>query len=118
MSKRISFKVTRDEVAKIEVIADRAVKIARKHYIDYSKMEALMDITATHANGCPLRLGDLAIADDFNLAHDVFGIRRHLNRKTGQLEDCFIPRYAQPSTTDVTAAGISSSYLRAQEGAA
>jgi hypothetical protein len=54
-----------------------------------------MDITACHLNGCPLRLGELLGADDANFAHDVFGIRRHLNRETGKLEDCFCPRYAE-----------------------
>jgi hypothetical protein len=28
------------------------------------------------------------------VAHDVFGIRQNLNRKTGQLENFFVPRYA------------------------
>ncbi|KKK55056.1 hypothetical protein LCGC14_3078450, partial [marine sediment metagenome] len=31
---------------------------------------------------------------DFDFAHDVWGIRNHLNRETGQLENCFLPRYA------------------------
>lgn len=53
-----------------------------------------MDVLATHLNGCPLDLERLSAADDFNFAHDVFGIYRHLNRETGQLEDCFLPRFA------------------------
>lgn len=53
-----------------------------------------MDIAAAHLNGCPLRLEELADADNFNFAHDVLGINRHLNRETGELQDCFLPRYA------------------------
>lgn len=54
-----------------------------------------MDITACHANGCPLKLRELLAAEDFNFAHDVFGIRRHLNRETAQLGDYFMLRFAR-----------------------
>jgi hypothetical protein len=53
-----------------------------------------MDIEAAHCNGNPLKLKELLEADDSNFMHDVLGIRRHINRKTGELEDCFVPRYA------------------------
>lgn len=59
------------------------------------RMDLLMDVEATHCNGCPLKLRELLEADDFNFTHDMIGIQRHLNRKTGHLEDCFVPRYAQ-----------------------
>ena len=53
----------------------------------------MMDFTAVHVNGCPLRLDALLEADDFNFMHDAFGICRHLNRETGVLENHFSPRY-------------------------
>lgn len=53
-----------------------------------------MDLIACHKNGCPLKLEALASADDFNLAHDVFGINRHLDRHSGKLTDCFSPRFS------------------------
>lgn len=31
--------------------------------------------------------------DDFNLVHDVMGMLRHYEPKTGQFTDCFLPRY-------------------------
>jgi len=62
----------------------------------YRPLEAQMDVTACHVNGCPLKLQELLEADDFNFSHDIFGIRRHLNRETGQLENCFLPRFARP----------------------
>jgi len=74
-------------------IAKRANKVASKAGFSYTRTDALMDISATHAI-CPLRLSDLLEANDFNFKHDVFGIRRHLNRETGELEDCFLPRYS------------------------
>ena len=54
----------------------------------------MMDIVAVHVNGCPLQLEELLRAPRFDFAHDVFGIRRHINRQTGQLQDCFLPCYA------------------------
>lgn len=43
----------------------------------------------------PLRLNDLLNADNFNFAHDMRGIQRHINRTTGQLENFFLPRFAK-----------------------
>lgn len=95
----ISFSISSRDRELVEQIAERAERMGAKYrpagerrkLVDYQ-----MDITATHANGCPLRLRDLLDADDFNFAHDVFGIERHLNRETGALENCFLPRYALP----------------------
>ncbi len=75
-------------------IAKRAVLLAEKAGIKYSQMDAMMDIDACHCNGNPLRMGDLLVADEFNFAHDIFGIRANLNRHTGQLENCFVPRFS------------------------
>ena len=85
---------TKDEVRTITKIAQRAVAIAASAGFDYPFMDADMDVTACHVNGCPLKLNQLLAADKFNFAHDVFDIRRHINRETGKLEDCFLPRYA------------------------
>lgn len=98
MIKPISFKVSRPDRDKINRIAKQAVALAQEHELEYGLLECDMDLTACHANGCPLDLAKLEAADDFNLAHDVFGIRRHINRTTGKLEDCFVPRCAyQPN---------------------
>ena len=84
-------KEVHDLVAKI---ARRAVEKAKELDIQYDQMTAVMDIDACHNNGCPLKLKELLEADNFNFAHDVFGIRQHINRETGKLENCFLPRYA------------------------
>ncbi len=47
----------------------------------------------------PLRLADLLAADDFNFAHDVFGIMRHIDRRTGRLDNHFVPRFCSESAT-------------------
>lgn len=90
----IKFNVTAKELESISTIAERAVSMANVEGVEYNMMEAVMDLSACHRNGCKLKLAELAVADDFNLAHDVFGIRRHINRQTGKLERCFLPRYA------------------------
>lgn len=51
-----------------------------------------MDLAAVHLNDTPLNLHKLLSADAFNLVHDVFGIQRHIDRRTGKLTDHFFPR--------------------------
>lgn len=91
----VNFKVgSKEEVMTINKIAHRASALAANHGVEYDVMTADMDITACHANGCPLDLDGLSAAKDSDFAHDVFGIRRHIDRETGKLGDCFVPRYA------------------------
>ncbi len=75
-------------------IAKRAVAMATNLNVQYDQMTATMDIDACHNNGNPLKLAELLNADDTNFAHDVFGIRANISRKTGELENCFVPRYS------------------------
>lgn len=91
----ISFSTTKEEAQLISKIADRADAMFKDAGADQSKMDTVMDLSACIANGCPLKLAELLAADDFNFAHDVGGIRRHINRTTGKLENCFLPRFAQ-----------------------
>jgi hypothetical protein len=94
--KPISFKCSVEDSNLIDEIVERAVDLDRAWDSKYERLDVSMDITATHCNGCPLDLKKLLEADDFNFEHDVFGIRHHLNRETGQLEDFFLPRCALP----------------------
>lgn len=87
-----NFKVTTEDAELIRKIVARA----RKEDADLDVMSLTMDVTACHASGNPLRLAELLAADDFNFAHDVFGIMRHMDRESGQLVDCFLPRYSVP----------------------
>jgi len=78
-------------------IAMRAVELGKQltgRELDFLDVE--MDIATAHLNGNPLKLQELLDADESNFAHDVFGIRRHLNRYTGELQGFFSPRYSQP----------------------
>lgn len=89
----ISWNVSKTEHDIIMDIAYRAHAIAKKQGVPYDLTEIMMDLTATHANGCPLKLAELAGASPFDFTHDVFGIRNHIDRSTGQLRDGFCPRY-------------------------
>ncbi len=60
--------------------------------LDESSLQ--MDIIATHVSGCKLKLKELLEADAGNFLHDICGIINHLDRTTGKLTDCFVPRYA------------------------
>lgn len=93
------FDVSREAHDLIERIADRALVMSRKvtqRKPSFSKMEIMMDVTAVHANGTPLKLVELLETDDFNFCHDVFGIHRHIDRTNGSLGGCFVPRFVVP----------------------
>ena len=90
----LNFTETRDEMEAQGKIAKRAVSMAKDLGFKYDQMTAIMDISACHSNGNPLKLQELLDADDFNFGHDVFGIRQHIDRETGQLQNCFVPRYS------------------------
>lgn len=62
---------------------------------DIDRLELAMDLTACHSNGTPLDLARLLQADEFNFLHDIYGINRHIDRSTGQLNNHFRPRFAQ-----------------------
>jgi hypothetical protein len=96
----ISFEVSRTDAAIIRQIVTRGWNIdwLRQSYVKAGsdKTSMVMDVTATHANGNPLRLADLLAADDFNFAHDMSGIANCLDRTTGQLTNHFRPRFSVP----------------------
>jgi hypothetical protein len=55
-----------------------------------------MDLSATHANGCPLDFERLLAFPEFDYMHDIVGIHNHIHRGTGKLLHCFVPRCAKP----------------------
>jgi len=91
----LNWTATREDFEIIVKIAERYIQLVSEMNIKVDKMILIMDIQATHDNGCPLKLDELLKADDGNFAHDVTGIRVNINRQTGKLENCFLPRFAQ-----------------------
>ena len=95
----LKFSATRAEEDVISQIADRAAAMLDKFDVEYTYTTLLMDIEVCHSNGMPLDLIGLQAAPDGDFAHDIGGIRRHINRETGAIEDCFVPRYAADYNT-------------------
>ena len=88
------FNTTREELGIINQIADRVFQDYPE--VVYLRLDLDMDLSAVHSNGCPLDFEKLLKAPPFDFAHDVFGIKRNINRQTGELDNCFVPRCARP----------------------
>lgn len=85
----------------ISRIAKRFQKVMNKYAPDH-KMEVIdtmMDIEAVN-NYLPIDLPGLLMASDADFNHDCCGIMRHLNRESGTLQDCFVPRYVKTNQID------------------
>lgn len=106
----IKFDVAPEEAFLIEKIVDRYESIFNQLFPSqtFDRVSASMDVTATHRNGCPLRLRELLESDLENFAHDIGGIAYHLNRETGQLLDCFLPRFYDYSADEKNDVGCRS----------
>jgi Family of unknown function (DUF6874) len=88
----LCWEVSREDADLILQCAVRARGLYEKQGVSFDTFECDMDLTACHANGCPMDFAKLLAAPDFDFIHDVAGIRRHINRETGQIENCFMPR--------------------------
>lgn len=82
-------KFTDEEQTAVDRIIERAMKLD----VGFERLTLRMDLAATH-NQVPLNLDAFAAGDAFNFAHDIGGIARHMDRETGKLTDCFVPRFA------------------------
>ena len=89
----VSFEISDIDAALVSDILDRL-----ETEYDFNRESLEMDLTACHANGNPMDFDGLLHADRFHFLHDLWGIKRHLNRETGKLENCFLPRYSKPQT--------------------
>ena len=93
----ISWKISNSDFDLVVKIAER-IESDIPNYPD-KRQTIIMDLNACHSNGMPLQLAELLAADRFEFAHDILGIRRHIDRSTGKLQDCFVPRYAKSEVT-------------------
>lgn len=91
MKKQINWDCSKKENELITKIVNRACE-GHKVII---KIDLSMDIVATHCNGTKLDLEKFFAFDDFNFYHDIFGIMRYINRTTGKLDNCFLPRCSE-----------------------
>ena len=82
--------VSADEHRKIAAAVKRVAVLVGG---DVDVLSRSMDLAVVHAS-TPLDLDAMAEGDVGDVAHDVFGIARHLDRETGRLGGCFVPRFA------------------------
>jgi len=75
----------------VGLIVARALDIFKRAGIKRDSVQIIMDIVATHAK-CPLDLDILLASPDSDFGHDILGIYDNMNRKTGELKNCFVPR--------------------------
>jgi len=94
MTKQINWNSTKSDLDRITKIMLRAASMLSFEERGLTRLDVSMDLTACHLNGCPLDLDGLLNAERFDFVHDVTGICRHIDRTTGELRDCFLPRYA------------------------
>jgi len=87
----VNFTSDRQQLEILRQVADRADELG----IGYKRMDMLMDLDAANSNGQPLDFARLLDFPDFDFTHDICGIQRHIDRTTGKLGDCFIPRCAK-----------------------
>lgn len=82
-------RMNKSENAHHNAVVDRAKKLL---HLDVLSLR--MDLSAVHFH-TPLNFRALATFDDFNFTHDIMGIVNHIDRATGELRDCFLPRCAR-----------------------
>ena len=95
----MNWNVSKEDSEHIRVIMNRVMDFLNQMPEEFRErvgdsMSIEMDITACHCNDFPLDLEGLRLADEVDLVHDVFGIVQHIDRDTGKLQNCFVPRYA------------------------
>ena len=74
-------------------LVSRIVERAMQYELGVERLHLELDIAAVHSV-TPLHLEGLLKAAKQDFLHDVVGIINHLNRRTGELENCFSPRYS------------------------
>ncbi len=97
-------KLTEKEISDYELApADGHNRLALEHaiieraegmgFLRDDKITHMLDIENANKE-FSLRLEEWLEADDFNFAHDWFGIREHIDRRTCKMSNCFVPRFA------------------------
>lgn len=96
----ISFEISDEDARHRDASLNRAAAVFAQAGRPFDRLHHSMNLTACHANGCPLDFAGLAAADDFNIMHDVIGIDVNLDRDddsvtSGKLLNHFLPRFAR-----------------------
>lgn len=89
---------TAEEAEAVKAIIARAAAMEKAAHRRLDRLSLNMDLSAAHA-AVGLDLARLAAFPDFDFAHDVYGIMRHMDRTTGKLGGYFLPRCTRRQTT-------------------
>jgi hypothetical protein len=88
----LDWKTSKEDTLVITKIARRAIDDG---VTDDDMLTVSMDLTAVHLS-VGLELANLLAAPADEFRHDIEGIQENINRRTGELAGCFVPRYATP----------------------
>lgn len=91
----LQWDVTPEDMDTIKRIAQRLFDMADEFKIPVDRHMIAMEVACVHCNSCPLELWQLLASSGDDFSHDVLGINRFLDRKTGQLMNGFKPRFAK-----------------------
>ena len=93
---QIKLEPTHEDQALIEKIVMRAFRHFSKgerRQVELAMNELHRDLVMVHCNSCSLDLQRLLDAGEFDFIHDINGIEHYLDRETGELTECFLPRH-------------------------
>jgi hypothetical protein len=83
---------TAEESDIIIKIVDRVERLKLLSAYQRTRLDFIMDLEVVHSiHG--LDLERLLKSDNFSFVHDVCGIANNLDRETGDLLNCFLPRF-------------------------
>lgn len=91
----VDIDVLRQICERLEGLAEKDKGDKKAYYGSSQRIDFIMDLQAANGvNGnAPLDYDRLLDEfDDFNFMHDCMGIQRHMNRETGEIMNCFMPR--------------------------
>jgi len=95
----VKFESSKKDMLIMMQIANRVKADCEVHY---DRQDLMMDLDAVNSNGCPLDFEKLRSFPIFDFCHDIYGILNHIDRSTGELTDCFLPRCAKPESEKQT----------------
>ena len=100
MSRHVSFDVSEEDRALIADIVERAVAEGLVEDAPDAREWLRLDLSTCKAQGCDIDFARLLGFGPFSFSHDIQGIINTLDRDTGRLMWCFIPRSARGSGGD------------------
>lgn len=84
-------------------ILKKIVERLKDKQFDLTISDSIMDLEACHANDMELDFQMLLDFDLCDFLHDIYGISYHIDRSTGKLQNCFVPRCAKKQYAEIDA---------------